>query len=120
MRKIAAVALKFMFRFIKNSAYKAKKYIRSDDANEEKKRIALLDWDMTVTGGAEAVAASLTRAFGDIYDVYFVTVFQKTANLLMICRPQKGLLSRCRKHPPAFDNVGNKKAAEKVFKGKLH
>ena len=33
---------------------------------KKKKRIALLDWDMTITGGAEAVAASLTRAFGDI------------------------------------------------------
>ena len=48
---------------------------------KKKKRIALLDWDMTVTGGAEAVAASLTRAFGDIYDVYFVTVFQKNSEL---------------------------------------
>ena len=28
---------------------------------KEKRRIALLDWDMTVTGGVEAVAASLTR-----------------------------------------------------------
>ncbi len=42
-----------------------------------KKRIALIDWDMTVTGGAEAVAAALTRSLCEEFDVYFVSIFQK-------------------------------------------
>ena len=47
----------------------------------KKKRIALLDWDMTVTGGAEAVAASLTRTLCRDYDIYFITLFQKNGSL---------------------------------------
>ena len=43
---------------------------------KEKKKIALLDWDMTVTGGVEAVAASLTKTLSEIYDIYFMWPFR--------------------------------------------
>ncbi len=56
---------------------------------KEKKKIALLDWDMTVTGGVEAVAASLTKALSEIYDVYFITVFEKNGGLAYDLSPAK-------------------------------
>ena len=56
---------------------------------KEKKKIALLDWDMTVTGGVEAVAASLTKTLSEIYDIYFITVFEKNGDLAYDLSPAK-------------------------------
>lgn len=56
---------------------------------KEKRRIALLDWDMTVTGGVEAVAASLTRTLSEKYDVFFITVFEKNKQLAYDLSPAK-------------------------------
>ena len=45
-----------------------------------KKKIALIDFDMSVTGGVEFVTSSLAKALSDEFDVYVIGIYEKNGS----------------------------------------